>query len=310
MINFQTKTDLYLITGFLGSGKTTLLKKFLNNFSEIKVGVIVNEFGKIGIDGKLVERENMDLIEINNGSIFCSCLENAFIKGLIDLLDYNLDKIFVETSGLSDPTNLDKIIEETKKISDKEFNYKGSICIVNANNFLKLINTSQAVERQILFSDLIIVNKNDLVDEHKTKEVKNKIEQLNQFANIIVTSYCDFDLINLDDKIALDKDSIKENREKETINKKSNRPFTYSFQFKDVISKDGLGKFFEDISDKIFRAKGFIQTEEGWYYVDLIGEEVNYNSVKSKRNNSELVMLSTEQTDITDWVQKKWEQYK
>ena len=129
-------------------------------------------------------------------------------------------------------------------------------------------------------------------------------------SNIIVTSYCDFDLINLDDKIALDKDSIKENREKETINKKSNRPFTYSFQFKDIISKDGLGKFFEDISDKIFRAKGFIQTEEGWYYVDLIGDEVNYNLVKSKRDNSELVILSTEQTDITDWVQNKWEYFK
>jgi G3E family GTPase len=310
MTNSKAKTDLYLITGFLGSGKTTLLKNFLKNYSEIKVGVIVNEFGKIGIDGKLVERENMDLIEINNGSIFCSCLENAFIKGLIDLLDYNLDKIFVETSGLSDPTNLDKIIEETKSLSDKEFNYKGSICIVNANNFLKLINTSQAVERQILFSDLIIINKNDLVDKQKTKEVKNKIEKLNQFANIIVTNYCNFNLNSIDNKIALENDSINENRPKETINKKNNRPFTYSFQFKGTISKDGLGKFFDDISDKIFRAKGFVKTEEGWYYVDLIGEEVNYNLVKSKRDNSELVMLSTEQADITDWVQKKWEYYK
>ena len=310
MNNSSPKTDLYLITGFLGSGKTTLLKRLLRDFSEINVGVIVNEFGKIGIDGKLVERKNMDLIEINNGSIFCSCLENTFIKGLIDLLDYNLDKIFVETSGLSDPTNLDKIIEETKNLIDNEFNYKGSICIVNANNFLKLINTSQAVERQILFSDLIIVNKNDLVDEHKIKEVKNKIEKLNQFAKIISTSYCDFDLDTIDNKIALDNGLIKENKPKETINKKSNRPFTYSFQFKGTISKDGLIKFFKDISDKIFRAKGFVHTIEGWFYVDLIGEEVNYNKVKSKRDNSELVMLSTEQTDITDWVQMKWEYYK
>ena len=137
---------------------------------------------------------------------------NAALKGL--------DKIFVETSGLSDPTNLDKIIEVTKNLIDKEFNYKGSICIVNANNFLKLINTSQAVERQILFSDLIIVNKNDLVDEHKIKEVKNKIEKLNQFAKIISTSYCDFDLDTIDNKIALDNGLIKENKPKETINKK------------------------------------------------------------------------------------------
>ncbi|MCF8000755.1 MAG: GTP-binding protein [Halanaerobiales bacterium] len=306
-------TDLYLITGFLGSGKTTMLKRLLKTHEDIKIGVIVNEFGRIGIDGELAEGKNMDLIEINNGSIFCSCLENSFIKATIELLNYDLDMIFVETSGLSDPSNMDKIIKETKKLSDKQLRYNGSICIVNANNFLKVINTSQAVEKQVLFSELIIINKNDLVDKETISKAKSKIIKLNENAHIIVTTYCEFNLERLDDYFDLNdfkkQDGFQKNN-KATINRPDNRPSTYTFESDKIISKEKLNIFLKEISKKVFRGKGFVQTYDGWYYVDMVGNEINYNKVNSRQEKAKLVLLSTHQNNnMKEWINNKWNQY-
>ena len=108
---------LYLITGFLGAGKTTFLKQFMKQFSSERMHIIVNEFGKEGIDGELLSELGIALDEINNGSIFCSCRLDKFENVLQQVLQEKPDVIIVEASGLSDPTNVKKIIESEGKIS-------------------------------------------------------------------------------------------------------------------------------------------------------------------------------------------------
>ena len=79
-------TQVYLITGFLGAGKTTFLNRIINSFPKHKkLTLLVNEFGEIGIDGTLVEGEDIDMMEISKGSIFCVCVKTDFIKGLYEL---------------------------------------------------------------------------------------------------------------------------------------------------------------------------------------------------------------------------------
>ena len=68
-------TKLYVITGFLGAGKTTLLLKLLEHLKGSRVGIIQNEFGKLGIDGAILKNDDIHMVEINRGSIFCSCLK-------------------------------------------------------------------------------------------------------------------------------------------------------------------------------------------------------------------------------------------
>ena len=79
-------TKVLLITGFLGSGKTTFLNRLINNFpKDLKLTILMNEFGEIGIDGTLVEGDDIDMMEISKGSIFCVCVKTDFIKGLYEL---------------------------------------------------------------------------------------------------------------------------------------------------------------------------------------------------------------------------------
>ncbi|MEG1549226.1 MAG: GTP-binding protein, partial [Ruthenibacterium sp.] len=65
--------ELYCITGFLGAGKTTFLKNFIRLFEHRKIFLLINEFGKVGVDASLLRAMHATLAEINNGSIFCAC---------------------------------------------------------------------------------------------------------------------------------------------------------------------------------------------------------------------------------------------
>ena len=96
MNNDVKPTRIILITGFLGSGKTSLMRHLLTTYAnnENRVGVIVNEFGKISIDGAILQNYSSTITELNNGSIFCQCLAGTFVDSIIDMLGLGLTDIF------------------------------------------------------------------------------------------------------------------------------------------------------------------------------------------------------------------------
>lgn len=165
--------ELYLISGFLGSGKTTFLKQLLEQDSSKRVGVIVNEFGSIGIDGQVLQKKDLKLIEINNGSIFCACLKGEFVKTLIDFLEEPIDVLFVEASGMADPSSMKNLLEQLTVLLEKrpeinhQYAYKGSICLIDAYRFMKFCDMFQPVINQVKKSSLVILNKIDEVSEEK-----------------------------------------------------------------------------------------------------------------------------------------------
>ena len=93
-----------IITGFLGSGKTTLLNHILLNQESKNIGVLVNEFGEIGIDNELIVTSEDNIVELNNGCICCS-INNDLIEAVYKILGYSkkIDYLVIETTGLADP---------------------------------------------------------------------------------------------------------------------------------------------------------------------------------------------------------------
>ncbi|MFI3207513.1 MAG: GTP-binding protein [Eubacteriales bacterium] len=178
--------DFYLITGFLGAGKTTFLKNFMQLFSNQKVFLLVNEFGKEGIDGDLVKELDAHLAEVSNGSIFCACKINKFEEELDRLTTLNPDVVIVEASGLSDPTNIRKILDKPEY---QNICYKGSVCLVDGARFHKVVSTARVVPKQIRISSLMLLNKCDLIDEETMQSVEEQILELNPVATIKPTTY-------------------------------------------------------------------------------------------------------------------------
>lgn len=119
------KINLYVLTGFLGSGKTTFLLRLLDKLKEHPVGVIQNEFGKLSIDGMILKRDNLEITEVNRGSIFCSCLKFNFANALMEMAKLDLKYVFVESSGLADPSNVEEILQGVQVIQNNKPENKG-----------------------------------------------------------------------------------------------------------------------------------------------------------------------------------------
>lgn len=162
-------TKLYLITGFLGSGKTTFLHSFTGLFPNQKIALVINEFGAAGVDGALLQDLNLELTEINNGSIFCACKLEQFEDAIRRIMEMNRPElIFVEASGLSDPTAVRGIFQQA---AFPDLEYAGAICLVDAARFHKVYRTARVCRMQLAISDLVLINKTDLAAREQIDEI-------------------------------------------------------------------------------------------------------------------------------------------
>lgn len=193
--------DLYIVSGFLGSGKTTFLKNMLNNFDKKKTGVLVNEFGAINIDAVRLSDDSIKMVEINNGSIFCSCLKGDFIKALIAFSNEDIEYLFIENSGLADPSNMRQLLKEISDRANKTYEYKGAICVVDATGFLKHVEILPPVQNQVAHSNFIVLNKTDRVNKDQITSITERICDINPNAFIHETIYAEVPLSLLDENL-------------------------------------------------------------------------------------------------------------
>ena len=181
----QTKNPkLYVITGFLGAGKTTLLLNILERLKNHRIGMIQNEFGKLGIDGEILRNDDIQMVEINRGSIFCSCLKLNFVNALAEMAQQDFEYLFVESSGLGDPSNVEEILQATQAVSGKAYDFRGVICLVDAVNFMEQLGDLETVYRQLKHCHLAVITKSDLVKEEQVQSLVKKIREINPVCKI------------------------------------------------------------------------------------------------------------------------------
>lgn len=260
-------SKLYLITGFLGAGKTTLLKKLITTWQDQKLAVIVNEFGQEGIDGKIISETGVMTEEISNGSIFCSCKLDKFIEVLQDVIKREPETIIVEASGLSDPTNIKKIIDKVNIFESVE--YMGSICLVDAHNFHRVIKTAQVCRKQVKASDIAVINKIDLADKDQVIEIENNLRELNPYLIIHHTTY---GTLQKEWLIGMKEQAIKERKKEIQTRDIGLQKFLISI--KEELSYNECVKFIEMFIEDTYRIKGFVKLEGQTYLVDCVGIDV------------------------------------
>ncbi len=187
-------TRVYLITGFLGSGKTTFLNRVIASFpKDKKLTILMNEFGEIGVDGTLIEGEELDMMEISKGSIFCVCVKTDFIKGLYELnTTVQPDVLLIESTGVANPSDLKKDLK--LPIFNNRFQFVEQFCMVDAAHFLDAYGAYASLEKQIASSTVFIINKTDLASLETIAETKKVIYQFHPEPVFFETTYAQIPL--------------------------------------------------------------------------------------------------------------------
>ncbi len=168
----------FIITGFLGVGKTTMLTNTVKeHFGDKKVAIVVNEFGDIGIDGDILSNVYSEVLEISEGCICCQ-LSEEFESGVMEIIQkYEPEIIFVETSGASEPFPI------FMSMQNLGVTVEGIICVIDSKNLDSYKDNSTA-KYQVGGSNIIVLNKTDLVDEEELAVVKQKVIQMKESHNI------------------------------------------------------------------------------------------------------------------------------
>ncbi len=295
------KINLYVLTGFLGSGKTTVLLRLLELLKEEKVGVIQNEFGKLGIDGTILKRDNIEMVEINRGSIFCSCLKASFAQALAEMSKLNLKYLFVESSGLADPSNVEEILEEVKVLEGDVYNFKGVLCLIDGINFIEQLQDLETVNRQLKHCHMAVINKVDLINEVELQKVIEEVREINPICDIATCSFGEFSMD------FLDKDLLKNKwvEGEESTNTVETKPKSLTMNFTGIVKKNELEKFLNIIKTDSYRIKGFFHLEEGWHQVDVVGKNIDYKPCEHKEI-SQLVFISKIGPNIIKPIISNW----
>jgi G3E family GTPase len=153
-----------VIGGFLGAGKTTLLNRLLRGATGRRFAVMVNDFGALDIDGRLVAEHGGDTIALANGCLCCT-IGDSLVTTLLSLLDRpeRFDHIVVEASGVADPGRVaDLAVLEPRLARD------GVIVVVDAAHVLQRAadrRVGDTVTRQLAAADLLVLNKVDLAHD-------------------------------------------------------------------------------------------------------------------------------------------------
>ena len=293
-------TKLVLLLGFLGSGKTTLMQKILDKYVEKKIGILVNDFGKLNVDSILLERNGIPMQELSNGSIFCACIKANFYDSLIEMSGHELEYLFIEASGLVDPSSMPDILEAIAPRVKSPYNFTGSICVVDSHNFLKLLNVFPAVGNQVDYANAIIINKSDLVDEDSLNNVKKKILDINPKADVFCTSYCDVDILSIVEGLNFSRDI-----DRESTNTYESRPKSLMIEGDGIFSEKDITRLVKDLSPHAYRIKGFAETEKGPVEIHAVGTSLNIMPWRGKIDKTQIVVISSVGLGIINIVSEK-----
>ncbi len=175
-----------IITGFLGSGKTTLLNHILRNRQDLKVAVLVNEFGDINIDSQLLVSVDAGMIELSNGCICCT-INDSLVDAVYNVLERQerIDYLVVETTGVADPLPVALTFLGTEL---RDLTHLDSILtVVDASAFAPDLFNSEAALSQLTYGDIILLNKVDLVSPERVQELTRRICDMKAGARILTT---------------------------------------------------------------------------------------------------------------------------
>ncbi|WP_293575293.1 GTP-binding protein [Phaeobacter sp.] len=279
-----------IVSGYLGAGKTTLINRLLQEDHGLRLTVLVNDFGQINIDNKLLTDQGAETYALDNGCVCCS-LGDDLALSLHQILssDPTPDHIIVEASGVSDPAAIADIVRNESRTS-----YGGIVCVVDAVNFPDLLADPMLrdqVSQQVQAADLVLISKrSDATDgselgfEHLTPRNVAVLDDA-PVAPLI------FDILPLPTSAGT----------------AAAHPAytTWHHDSTAIVDRRALGEKLASRPDGIYRMKGFVRTNSGAYELHVVGREVTAKRCDAEKTT--LVALGPAERITRDDIEAWWQ---
>ncbi|CAM2066668.1 GTP-binding protein [Sulfidibacter corallicola] len=263
-----------ILSGFLGSGKTTLLNHLLKQPHEERIGVLVNDFGSIDIDGDLVVGVTGETLKLSGGCICCT-IRDDLEQVVFDLLSSEdpPQRLVIEASGVSDPTSVAMtfFVGRLKNLCRVET----LVTLIDSETFFQTpVNLTHLLERQLYVADLIVLNKSDLCPSEKLDAVSTLIRSEFPRARIIRTRHGEVPLELLFERSESDfspeqaQDPIESHVH--TVHDHHHHHHTphtlifetWSFTCDHPLDRERLFDVLSRLSSQVYRAKGFVHAQD------------------------------------------------
>ncbi|MBE9140762.1 GTP-binding protein [Nodosilinea sp. LEGE 07088] len=257
-----------VLTGYLGAGKTTLLNRILTYEHGKKVAVIVNEFGEVGIDNKLVIDADEEIFEMNNGCICCT-VRGDLIRIIGNLMQRRdkFDHLVIETTGLADPAPVIQTFFVDEDIQS-QLALDAVITVVDAKHIAQHWDSTEAQE-QIAFADVVLLNKIDLVSEAELAELEQRIKAMNAMVKIYRTQNSDLAIESILGVKAFDLNRALEvdpNFLNEDAHEHDDEVYSFAIVEEQPLDSDKLSAWVNDLlqtkGPDIFRMKGILNLKD------------------------------------------------
>jgi len=180
-----------LLTGFLGAGKTTLLNRLLSSPAGRGSAVIVNEFGELPIDGRLVVAADDEVLELANGCICCTVrgdlvrtAKDLFHRRVRSRIDFR--RLVIEASGLASPGP----VHQSFRLDDelrRATRPCGIAALCHAGFVLDQIARYREAAEQIAYADVLVLNHADAVSLERLDEVRAALQSIAPTAHVLTS---------------------------------------------------------------------------------------------------------------------------
>jgi len=206
MANTQTsrtagqRVPVTFLAGFLGSGKTTLANHILSAPHGQRIAVIVNEFGDVNIDGRLVVGVDDNVIELSNGCL-CCMVRDSLTETLYALLarrDQHTDslpfeRILIEASGLATPGPAVQVLFVDTVLA-AQLRLDAVITMAHAQHIVQQFREHPEASAQVGYADYVLVNHCDQCDPPGLEAAEAAIRACNPQAEMVRTTHARVDV--------------------------------------------------------------------------------------------------------------------